>query len=156
MEAIAPLLICLVVGITDGDTLTARCMANGQTETIKVRLAEIDAPESGQAFGKRSKQSLASLCADKAATIQTKGTDRYGRTIGRVECEGVDANLHQVEAGMAWAYLRHLTDKRITDAERAAKEAKRGLWADAEPVSPWGWRAARRVLPKPSQAVSPE
>jgi endonuclease YncB( thermonuclease family) len=147
MAALAQLLTCLVVGIADGDTLTARCQADGRTETIKVRLAEIDAPESGQAFGKRSKQSLASLCAGKAASIQTNGTDRYGRTIGRVECEGVDANLRQVEAGMAWAYLRHLTDKRITDAERAAKEAKRGLWADAEPVPPWEWRAARRIQP---------
>lgn len=35
------MLLCLVVGISDGDTLTARC--DGIQEQVKVRLAEIDA-----------------------------------------------------------------------------------------------------------------
>ena len=38
------LLICLIVGVTDGDTLTARC----DQQTVKIRLAEIDAPEKAQ------------------------------------------------------------------------------------------------------------
>lgn len=37
---------CLVVGIADGDTLTARCGQPGAYEQVKVRLAEIDAPDS--------------------------------------------------------------------------------------------------------------
>jgi endonuclease YncB( thermonuclease family) len=41
MPVFAALMLCTVVGISDGDTLTARCDA----QTIKVRLAEIDAPE---------------------------------------------------------------------------------------------------------------
>ena len=38
------LLICLVVGIADGDTLTVRC----DDQTVKIRLAEVDAPEKAQ------------------------------------------------------------------------------------------------------------
>jgi hypothetical protein len=44
MPAASALLFCVVVGITDGDTLTARCDApvHAAVETIKVRLAEGD------------------------------------------------------------------------------------------------------------------
>ena len=38
-------LLCLIIGIADGDTLTARCEMPAGIEIIKVRLAEIDAPE---------------------------------------------------------------------------------------------------------------
>ena len=48
------LLLCLVVGISDGDTLTARCGAADSAQTVKVRLAEVDAPEKAQPFGQRS------------------------------------------------------------------------------------------------------
>src|SRR3954453_17470924 len=47
-----------VVGITDGDTLTVLDADHRQT---KVRLAEIDAPESHQPYGTRSKQALSEL-----------------------------------------------------------------------------------------------
>jgi endonuclease YncB( thermonuclease family) len=50
-------LLCLVVRITDGDTLKARC----DDQTINVRLAEVDAPEKGLAFGNRSRQALGAL-----------------------------------------------------------------------------------------------
>jgi endonuclease YncB( thermonuclease family) len=41
-----------VVGIADGDTLT---VLNHNQQEVKIRLAEIDAPEKRQAFGTRSK-----------------------------------------------------------------------------------------------------
>ena len=44
-----------VVGISDGDTITVLDDANTQH---KIRIDGIDAPEKGQAFGERSKQSL--------------------------------------------------------------------------------------------------
>ena len=95
-------LICLVIAIADGDTLTARCEGADGMENIKFRLAEIDAPEKGQAFGARSKQHLAELCFQKQATVTPRTKDRYLRTVANVECEGVDAGTEQVRAGMAW------------------------------------------------------
>jgi len=59
-------LLCLVIGIADGDTLTARCETPAGMENINVRLAEVDAPEKGQAFGTQSKQHLAELCFPSA------------------------------------------------------------------------------------------
>lgn len=131
------LLLCLVVGIADGDTLHARC---GDSPAITVRLAEIDAPEKRQAFGDRSRQHLAELCFQKRADITPKIRDRYGRTVARVSCEGKDASTEQARAGMAWAFTRYLTDPAVKALEIEAREAHRGLWADAEPVAPWEWR----------------
>src|SRR5260221_6233168 len=95
------LLVCLVVGITDGDTLKARCEQEGQRQPVTVRLAEIDAPEKAQPFGLRSKQHLASLCFRQQAEIRPSAMDRYGRTVARVICAGTDDNAAMVRAGMA-------------------------------------------------------
>ena len=131
---------CLIVGVTDGDTLKARCGTPGAYEQVKIRLSEIDAPESKQAFGERSKQSLSDLCFQQQAVITGGKKDKYGRTLARVECKGQDAAMHQAQAGMAWAYVQYLTDPAIKQAEGTARGEKIGLWADAKPVAPWLWR----------------
>ena len=46
---------CKVVGVTDGDTIT--CLTD-QKKQVKVRLYQIDAPESGQVYGQKAKQAL--------------------------------------------------------------------------------------------------
>lgn len=106
-------LLCLIVSITDGDTLSARCPSGDAAhpyQQVRVRLAEIDAPESGQPYGRRSKEHLSALCFNVEATIRPTTTDRWGRTVARVECRGKDANLEQVRAGMAWAFTKYQTD----------------------------------------------
>lgn len=100
-------LVGKIVRVADGDTLT---ILMGK-EKIKIRLAEIDAPEKAQPFGQQSKQSLSDLSLDKQARIEDKGHDRYGRAIGRVWCAGIDANAEQVQQGMAWVYDRYVTDR---------------------------------------------
>ncbi len=49
------LLLCLVVGVTDGDTLSARCGGPDKFEQITVQLNAIDAPELQQAYGRSAK-----------------------------------------------------------------------------------------------------
>ena len=134
------ILICLVIGIADGDTLTTRCETPTGMENIKVRLAEIDAPEKGQAFGNRSKQHLSDICFKKQAEVRPQTTDRYGRTVARLICEGTDANSEQVRAGMAWVFDKYVTDRGLYAVQDEALAARRGLWADREPVAPWEWR----------------
>jgi len=131
------LLLCLVVAITDGDTLRVRC---GDDPVAIIRLAEIDAPEKAQAWGERSRQHLAELCHELRAEVRPQTRDRYGRTVARVSCAGQDASAEQVRAGMAWAFTKYLTDPSIKTAEAAARESRRGLWADPAPVAPWDWR----------------
>ena len=63
--------------------------------------------------------------------------------------EGRDINLEQVRAGYAWwyrGYAAEQSDESRGSYERAeteARQAQRGLWADARPVPPWVWRRAR-------------
>lgn len=131
------LAIVLIVGVSDGDTLTALTSDHQQ---IKVRLANIDAPEKRQPYGQRSKQSLSDLCFQKQAEIATQTTDRYGRTVAVVTCEGTEANREQVARGMAWVYTRYNKDPSLTAIEENAKVDKRGLWSDPQAVPPWEWR----------------
>lgn len=144
MPFLAAALSCLVIGIADGDTLTARCETPSGLENVKVRLAEIDAPEKGQPWASRSKQHLAGICMGKPAEGRPTSADRYGRTVARVICGGVDANMEQVRAGMAWVFDRY-NDWTLFGLQRDARAARAGLWGDHQPVAPWEWRKASRA-----------
>lgn len=126
-----------VIGVMDGDTILV--LTSGY-EQMKIRLAAIDAPEKAQQFGERSKQALSALCFKKQAYVEVVDIDRYKRTVGKVSCDGVDANRSQVENGMAWVYRRYTKDSSLLAAEGMAKSVRRGLWADANPTPPWEWR----------------
>src|SRR6185503_14597370 len=130
-----------VVKVADGDTLTVLV----QNHQIRVRLESIDAPESKQPFGKQSQQSLAQLCAAKTATIHETGIDRYGRTLGWVTCDGLDASSEQVRRGMAWVFVKYAApNSPLYSFEAVAKTKHLGLWMDPHPIAPWDWRANRR------------
>ncbi len=55
-----------VVGIADGDTLTLLYEGHQQ---VRIRLAEIDAPESRQPYGNRARQELSDLAFGKDVTV---------------------------------------------------------------------------------------
>lgn len=136
-------LLCLVVAITDGDTLKAKCGTPGEYEQITVRISAIDAPEKRQPFGEVSRQQLAELCFQQLATITPKTADRYGRTVADVECRGKDAGSEQVRAGMAWYYVKYGKGyEHLRGLEREAQTARRGLWSHGA-TAPWEWRSSR-------------
>lgn len=140
-SALAEEIIGHVVAVADGDTLTVLVNEHDQ---IKVRLAEIDAPEKAQPFGQISKQSLSAMCFGKDAVLQKTDTDRYGRTVAKVYCAGVYANAEQIQVGLAWAYRKYLHDQSLLNLENEARTAKRGLWIDKDPVPPWEHRKLKR------------
>ena len=139
---------CLVVGISDGDTLTARCGRIGAYEEVKVRLAAIDAPERSQPYGQRSRQALSRLCYFEQATITERDTDRYGRTVADVSCKGQDAGTHLVAEGWAWVYdFNGIATRRggeLFKLQDGARAQRLGLWAGAKPTPPWEWRRHER------------
>ncbi|MFO1424576.1 MAG: thermonuclease family protein [Candidatus Competibacteraceae bacterium] len=140
-----------VVGVADGDTLTVLMEGN---RPVRVRLAGIDAPEHDQPFGQRSRQSLAELTLDRPAAVTVWKTDDYGRTVGTVTVGGVDVEAEQVRRGLAWVYRHYSDDARLLALEAEAKAARRGLWADTNPIPPWDWRhgeAAGRPEPIPTR-----
>lgn len=127
----------LVVGISDGDTIKVLSKDRAQ---FRVRLSQIDAPESKQAFGTKSKQALASICFGRRATLSKEGVDRYGRVLARVRCDGVDAQSHMLRSGMAWVFIRYATDRSLVPLQEEAHRKRLGLWADTAPIPPWEFR----------------
>jgi micrococcal nuclease len=127
-----------VVGISDGDTITV--LHNGRGE--KIRLSGIDCPEKRQPFGTRAKQFTSELAFGKSVSVVPMGRDRYSRTVADVFLPDNRLLNHElVREGLAWWYRRYALENTILEQlERDARKAKRGLWADKEPVPPWEWR----------------
>lgn len=131
-----------VVGISDGDTLTLLDASNTQ---FKIRLAAIDAPEKAQPFGQRGKQKLSEICYGKNASVNVVSTDRYGRTVGDIDCAGINANQAMIQSGLAWVYRKYDKGHEYLYAfEEEARNSRHGLWADPNPIAPWDWRKAKR------------
>lgn len=131
-----------VVRVIDGDTL--QILSDGNLS--RVRLVGIDAPESKQPYGQRSKQNLLKLVGQKKVLAKGKATDRYGRYLAVIYLDGVDVNASQVSAGLAWAYRYKgkAINPGYVELEEAAKYNKSGLWSDPHVVEPWKWRKEHR------------
>jgi micrococcal nuclease len=126
-----------VVGVHDGDTVTCLDENNQQQ---KIRLAEIDAPEVSQDYGKVSREALAGMVFGKTIQVVDDGRDRYGRWIGHLYVDGVDVNRQMVATGMAWHYAAYSKDPSLGSLQSQAQAQKLGLWAQPNPLPPWDYR----------------
>ena len=132
-----------VVGVHDGDTLT---LLDANRHQTKIRLAEIDTPESAQPYGSRAKQALSDLVFGKDIRVEVREQDRYGRSVGRVYAGSTDVNAAMVAAGAAWVYRQYSHDPELLRLETEARAAGRGLWSlpEAQRTPPWEWRKQQR------------
>jgi len=138
---LASVLLCWVLSVGDGDSLKARCPQAQDARTLRLRVAEIDAPELRQAFGRQSRQALVALCRRQRAQVEIRARDAYGRSVARVRCQGVDVAQAQVRTGLAWVapgYARG--DGDLQALERQARQRRTGLWAQQRPTPPWVYR----------------
>jgi micrococcal nuclease len=132
-----------VIYVYDGDTVKLRPVtSNNPKDEFKLRLTDIDAPERNQNYGLKSRRALIQLCQGKniTATTEIVAKDKYGRSLGRLQCNQVDASLYLAEQGLAWDPDNYSTDFEIYNAARTARQQGRGLWADDNPIAPWDWR----------------
>ena len=126
-----------VVGVHDGDTIT---VLDGDNSQHKIRLAQIDAPELSQEWGKNSKKALSDLVFSRQVTVEVESTDRYGREVGTVFVGNTDICKEQVRNGMAWVYLKYAHDKSLLVIEQTARAKAIGLWSTGNATPPWEWR----------------
>ena len=126
-----------VVSVADGDTITI--IGDGNTQ-YKIRLNAIDAPEKSQAFGQKSKQQLSNYVFGKDVTVTWKSKDKYGRVLGTVFVGNTDINLQMVRDGYAHHYKRFDRSPAYAAAETEARQNRRGLWSDPNPISPEDYR----------------
>ena len=122
--------------VVDGDTVHVFY----QDEVYKIRLTEIDAPERDQPYGSNSTEYLKSLLKEGMVDVDISGTDRYGRKLGRLYWRGKDINRELVSAGYAWVYDQYVTDNSFYENQSKARNSKKGLWEDQNPLEPWNWR----------------
>ncbi len=91
------------------------------------------------------------LVYDKQVNVDWHKKDRYGRIVGKVLINGVDANFEQVKRGLAWFYKKYQNEQPLQDrldylhAQEDAEKSRAGLWLDNEPIAPWDFRKFKRV-----------
>jgi micrococcal nuclease len=140
-----PVIPARCVGVTDGDTVK---VLTADQQLLRIRLAWIDSPEMGQAFGYRAKQAMSELVFGKEVELRVYGLDKYGRTLATVFVDGKDICLEEVRLGYAWVYQHYIgqapadIQASYQQAEIEAREQRRGLWQQQNPapVPPWEWR----------------
>lgn len=141
-----------VIYTDDGDTVW---MLVADKQRVKIRLASIDAPETGheehekgrvgQPYSREAKQRLEALLKGRTVRAECPDYDyRYQRWVCVLLVDGVNANAQMVREGWAWANTsargRYLRDRSLLELQRQAQQARVGLWAGAHPVPPWEWR----------------
>jgi endonuclease YncB( thermonuclease family) len=129
-----------VTQVQDGDTMTIEV----DHKPVTVRLADIDAPDLRQAFGKRARTSLEAICLNQDVRVRETGKDSAGHPIGRVQCVGTDASREQVHRGMAWVAPQDVGDSNLYRLQDVARNTRKGLWADPNPVPPWEWQPPKK------------
>jgi endonuclease YncB( thermonuclease family) len=126
------------VDVTDGDSF-----AIGAT---RIRLFGIDAPEGRQPCtrhgvawrcGNEAAAKLRGLVGNANVTCRERDRDDYGRIVAVCSAGGVDLGAEMVRSGFALAYRQYSDD--YVGEERAARAARRGVWA-GEITPPWEWR----------------
>jgi endonuclease YncB( thermonuclease family) len=58
--------------------------------------------------------------------------------------DGTNVNQELVTHGWCWWYRKYAPGDTVLEGlETEAREAKRGVWADPQPVPPWEWRQSK-------------
>jgi endonuclease YncB( thermonuclease family) len=146
-----------VVRVTEGDTIVVLDDSNSQH---KIRLAGIDAPERGQAFGTMARDYLSDAVSGQVVVVEYDKSDHYGQILGKVLLSGDDVNLEQIRAGLAWHEKKYQGEQTVasrvaySDAEMEARRNKRGLWRESSPMPPWDYRKAQREQMKAMEAFT--
>ncbi|MDM7917368.1 MAG: thermonuclease family protein, partial [Candidatus Eisenbacteria bacterium] len=116
-----------VIAVHDGDTISVLQDAR----SLRLRLHGIDCPELGQPFGRAAKKETSALLFKRTVRVVPVGLDGYGRLVADVYLGSLLVNLELVRRGFAWHYTRYSRDAALAQAEREARSARRGLWADS-------------------------
>ena len=134
------ILTAKVIGIVDGDTVDILY----HDLPLRIRMEHIDAPEKrgNQPYGTKSKLMMSKLCFGQTVKLLTEGEfDLGGRLIAVIINEdGVNVNKEMVKQGYAWHFKKYSNEMSYDVLEMEARNNKRGLWQDKNPIAPWDFR----------------
>lgn len=129
-----------VAYVIDGDTFQ---LSSHKLGDIRIRIAEIDAPELHQPYGQKAKSYLRDLIESKDVICNITEKDRYGRYIAKINVPGtrnIDVAAEMVRAGYAWHYKKYSASQELANIEMKAKLKKKGLWSAQDAIAPWLYR----------------
>lgn len=115
--------------VVDGDTLAVK---TAEGKRIRVRVAEIDAPEKGEPFSNRAREALNAMVWEQDLAIRLYDIDSYGRMVGHVFVGDTDVGRELVRTGLAVVFCRYATDKTLKTLEVKVRDAKLGIWSQAK------------------------
>ncbi len=114
------------IGVADGATFT---LLRDNRSQVRIRLAEIDAPESGHPWVNESRVALHSLVHGKDVHVEVQNVDRSGSVTGRAFTAEADISAEMVWLGHAWVDRRRVRDRSFFALEEDARRYRRGLWS---------------------------
>lgn len=111
----------IIARAIDGDTFILE-------DNRTIRLININTPEKNEKGYEEAKTFLSQF-ESKKALLADKGTEKYGRTLGRIYVDSVYINLELVKQGLAHNFL--VDEDEIPDffkAQRKAFSEQKGMW----------------------------
>ena len=134
-----------VIEVNSGDVLTIFNL----NRPVRVKLLGVDAPEMNQAFGDVAKKHLADLVLDKSVLVEYSGIEADNSLSGRVLLNNADVGAQMIRDGAAWFDTNITNRLSMTDrdvyqqSEQAARNERRGLWQEENPIAPWEYVKAQ-------------
>jgi len=127
-----------VVTVSDGDTVWVTPLPSGRR--MKLRLQGMDAPERCQPGGETSTQTLRGLLLNQTVEVEVRGQDDHDRGLARIRYQGKDVGALMVSQGHAWSYRFKSDPGPYVREEQAARQARRGVFAQVRPERPYDFR----------------
>jgi len=128
-----------VIDVGGGDLLNIMHPEKGAVTLV---LYGIDAPDRGQSFYEQAKEFLKDRVGGKVVKVREIPGGQNGHT-AIVSYKGVNINEQVLEAGFGWVCDKSCAREFCSDwrnIEAQAREERRGLWQDNDPVQPREWR----------------
>ena len=133
-----------VVSVVDGDTFKLQVGAR----IFEVQMVGIDAPETGQRFGKHAKNHLSEMVKSRSVVVEVHRTDSNGDLLGELFLDGISINELMLTDGFVWAKRGFFEDSSWAGLEHLARDKNFGLWRDDIVMPPWEFREKAGELTK--------
>jgi endonuclease YncB( thermonuclease family) len=130
-----------VLRVIDGDSL----ILDVRGSHYRIELADIDAPELNQPWGRAAADWLHRSLTGSFAVVHWTGKVDDHQVVGKLISRNRDIALELLHEGLAWCSQGVVTEfpdqgRPYREAEAGARQAHRGLWSDEQAIPPWEWR----------------
>src|SRR5690606_25137151 len=131
-----------IIYVNDGDTY--HFVSDENNFKMKIRLSEVDCPETLQEFGLEAKEFVVNRILNKKVFIQVKERDRYGRYVAHIMYDDSKSLAEELlKNGWAWHFKRYSDNDRFSKLEEEARSKKLGLFANEKAIPPWEFRSKK-------------